>query len=318
MDRHPNTSPLITKLSASRLARDPSARATPRQVGRKRRKQGRPDSPAPDHVLPLARASSPSLPQINIHPLITPSPAQQPKPRPARNTASSKASRKCRKRGRPKKRNRCVTAQYQRRHNPHRLRRVEVVNLFAADRFASKTGRRLATFITIRWALTDRGEGDIRRRWTVLLNAFRIWASRQGVELAHIWVHENPPRDEPSFNTHLLANIPTDLREAAAAWLVKQLAGSAGAVDVQLRVAPGWNKPDDRVSYMAKGTDYATAVKFRLIRKHGWDFNQGFIPFQRSGSSRNINARARHAEGFCDQYARASSRLLSENIGLAA
>jgi hypothetical protein len=205
-----------------------------------------------------------------------------------------------------------VTAQYQRRHNPYRLRRVEVVNLFEADRFASKIGRRLTTFITIRWALTDRGEADIRRRWPVLLNAFRNWASRQGVELAHIWVHENPPRDEPSFNTHLLANIPADLREAAAAWLVKALGGSAGAVDVQPRTAPGWNKPCDRVSYMAKGTDWATARRreFSLIRKHGWDFNQGQVDFQRSGSTRNINARARHGGGFdddefCDQYARA-------------
>jgi hypothetical protein len=246
----------------------------------------------------------------------------QGKSRAARNTVSSKASRKRKKRGRPKKRNRCVTAQYQRRHNPHLLRRIDVINLFAADRFASKTGRRFTAFITIRWALTAHGETDIRKRWTALLNAFRIWAKQKhGLELAHIWVHENPDRDEPAFNTHLLANIPADLRAAATAWLMKRLGGSAGAVDVQPRTAPGWNKPCDRVSYMAKGTDYATAVKFRLIRKHGWDFKQGEVQFQRhgkrSGGTRNINARARHEGGFDaasvpefrDQYARAREEL---------
>ena len=227
------------------------------------------------------------------------SPAPRSKSRPARNTVSCKASRKRKKRGRPKK-HWTQQAARQRKFNPHRLRRVEVANLFAADSFASKTGRRFTTFITIRWALTAHGEADIRRRWTALLNGLRIWADRQGFELAHCWAHECPPRGEPSFNTHLLINIPPDLREAAAAWLVKRLGGSAGAIDVQPRVCPGWNKPDDRVSYLCKGTDKATAIKFRLIRKHGWDYNQGFIPFQRSGTTRNINANARKAGGFSD------------------
>lgn len=171
-------------------------------------------------------------------------------------------------------------------------------------------------FITIRWALTADGEACINKRWSALLNAFRIWAGRQGIELAHIWVHERPPRDEPSFNTHLLANIPDTLRAAATEWLMKWLGGAAGAIDMQPRRCPGWNKPDDRVSYMCKGTDRATAIKFRLIRKHGWDFNQGIVPFKRSGTSRNINTKARWAADFsdtvktgnrefCDQYARA-------------
>ena len=189
------------------------------------------------------------------------------------------------------------------------LRRVEVANLFAADRFASKSGRRLTIFITIRWALTAHGEADINGRWKALLYALRQWATRQGFELAHIWVHENPPRDDPAFNTHLLVNIPDALRVAAADWLMKRLGGSAGAIDVQRRTCPGWNKPDDRVHYLCKGTDRATAIKFRLIRKHGWDFNQGFIPFQRSGTSRNINSKAREAGEFTDQYARAKDRL---------
>lgn len=218
---------------------------------------------------------------------------------------SNKASRKRKKRGRPPTHWTKQVAR-QRQFNPYRLRRVEVANLFAADRFASKSGRRLVTFVSIKWSLTALGESNIQGRWKALLNGLRIWADRQGFELTHIWVHENPPRDDPTFNTHLLCSIPTDQRVAATEWLMKQLGGSAGAIDLQPRICPGWNKPDDRVSYMCKGTDWATARsrEFNLIRKHGWDFNQGKIEFKRSGTSRNINAKARDAGEFSEQYAR--------------
>ena len=201
---------------------------------------------------------------------------------------------------------------YQRRHCPYRLRRCDVANLIAADRFAARTGRRLATFITLRWFLTRDGEQDIRGRWSALLNAFRIWANRRGFELAHAWVHENPPRDEPTFNSHLLANVPAQHWPALKAWLEKQLGALDGAVDVQPRTSRDWLKPDRRISYLCKGTDRATAMKFRLITEKGWDYNQGIVPFQRSGTSRNINAAAREfsvaltrASGHGPQYAHA-------------
>lgn len=68
-----------------------------------------------------------------------------------------------------------------------------------------------------------------------------------------------------------------------------------GAIDIQPRTYIHWNKPDRRISYMCKGTDCATAMKYRLITEKGWDFNQGIVPFQRSGTSRNINAASRIA-----------------------
>lgn len=192
---------------------------------------------------------------------------------------------------------------YQRRHCPDRLRRCEVDNLIAADRFAARTGRRLTTFITLRWFLTRDGEQDIRGRWSTLLNAFRIWADRRGFELAHVWVHENPPRDEPAFNTHLLANVPAQHWPALTAWLEKQLAALDGAVDMQPRTSRDWLKPDRRISYLCKGTDRATAMKNRLITEKGWDYNQGVVPFQRSGTSRNINAASRE---FLDAFTHAN------------
>ena len=218
------------------------------------------------------------------------------------------------KRGRPKE-HWSKRAVYQRRHCPGRLRRCDVENLLAADRFASVIGRRLETFITLRWFLTRDGEINIRGRWSALLNALRIWASRRGFELAHCWVHENPPRGEPAFNSHLLANVPPEHREALRAWLLKHLGAFEPAIDIQPRTCIHWNKPDRRISYLCKGTDRATAMKYRLITEKGWDFNQGIVPFQRSGTSRNINATARIE--FQDQYApaREETRFLTVDNG---
>lgn len=261
-----------------------------------------PAVPLPDPVTALTHTSAcapfSDLPSLPNHIQSPPKPLKG-KSRAARNTVGNKASRKRRKRGRPKK-HWTKQAARQRQFNPKRLRRIEVINLIRADYFASKTGRRLVSFLTIKWALTAHGEADINRRWKALLNGLRIWAARQGFELAHTFSHENPPRTEPAFNTHLLCNVPAALRVAATEWLMKRLGGSAGAIDLQPRCCPGWNRPDDRVSYMCKGTDKATAMKFRLIRKHGWDFAQGVVPFQRSGCSSNLNAKAREAEGFSD------------------
>lgn len=207
-------------------------------------------------------------------------------PRPARPVGRKRRK----KRGRPKRKARTLTSRYLRSHQPERLRRTEVQNLIRADLFATRTGRALITFITIRWALTALGEANINRRWSELLNAFRIWAKRRGFEWSAIGVHENPPSAEPSFNSHLLASIPADLREAAVEWLRKQLGGSDGAVDIRARVCPGC--ADETLSYMLKGTDYLTAKRFNLIRPQGWKFDQGIVPFRRCTISQNINAHA--------------------------
>jgi hypothetical protein len=187
--------------------------------------------------------------------------------------------------------------------------------MFKADQFAARTGRALVTFITIRWALTAQGETpDINKRFSELLNAFRIWASRRGFEWAAIGVHENPPSQAPSFNSHILASIPESLRVDAEQWLVKQLGGSAGAVHSRPRVRAG--EADETLDYMCKAADPQTARAFRLIKKQGWKRNQGKVNFQRSTVSRNINAAAiaawktcgtikRGAGEFRDQYARA-------------
>ncbi|MFO1091264.1 MAG: hypothetical protein U1E46_16955 [Hyphomicrobiales bacterium] len=147
---------------------------------------------------------------------------------------------------------------------------------------ARALGGPLDTFITIRWALTGKGEAKIQFRWQCLLNAFRIWAKRHGFKLAHVWVHENPHYG--SFNTHVLANIPANRRQELQAWIEAQLNAQFGGVDVQPRVASGWYR-DDRVRYMVKGTDWVTAKKFRLMTPKGWDCRQGPIDFKRCGWS---------------------------------
>lgn len=209
------------------------------------------------------------------------------KSRNARNPAGRK--RRPKKRGRPKRKAHALTSRYLRSHQPEKLRRTEVQKLMRADQFATRTGRHPGTFITLRWALTALREVSINRRWSALLNALRIWATRHGFEWTAIGVHENPP-PEGSFNSHLLCNIPADLREAAADWLRKQLGGLDSAVDIRPRVLPGC--ADETLSYMLKGTDYLTAKRFKLIGTQGWKFDQGKVPFRRCTVSRNINAAA--------------------------
>jgi len=189
-----------------------------------------------------------------------------------------------------------------------------VQKLIRADQFATRTGRHPGTFITLRWAETALGEANINRRFSALLNAARIWASRRGIEWTALAVHENPPSEKPAFNTHVLCNIPGNLHLAFTEWLMKQLGGSAGAIDTRPRVCPG--KADETLSYMLKGTDYLTAQRFNLIRPQGWKYDQGIVPFRRCTVSRNIGTAAiaawktcgtikRGAGEFRDQYARA-------------
>jgi hypothetical protein len=216
----------------------------------------------------------------------------------AHNNSYPSGKRKRRKRGRPCKAWH-LRPKYLRRFSEKRLRPQEVANLIDADRFATRTRRRLETFVTIRWAHTVMGEIHIHARWLKLLNAFRIWASRHGLELAHCWAHENPPRHEPAFNSHMLANIPPALRPVLASWLAAQIGARDGAIRIEPRTSADWRKPDARIAYMVKGTDWATARKHRLVSEKGWDFQQGVIPFKRCGTSANLSPRIR------DQYARA-------------
>lgn len=194
-----------------------------------------------------------------------------------------------RKRGRPKKKAWSLRSEFLRRHSPKYLRRTEVENLIQADHFATRTGRPLTAFISIRWGHTEHGEANINKRWTALLNAMRIWASRHGIEWTMIAVHENPERAEPAFNSHLLANIPATLHGAFAEWLMKQLGGAPEAVDIRRRTSTSWSK-DNTLRYMLKGSDPQTARSKGIRYK-----NQGEVTFRRSTTTRNLNARAREA-----------------------
>ena len=218
---------------------------------------------------------------------VLPSPSQ-PKPRAARNTGGRKRRRK---RGRPRSKAWSKTARYLRRHQPARLRRTEVLKLIRADQFATRTGRHLGAFVTVRWAETAQGETAINRRFSSLLNAARLWASRRGIEWTAIGVHENPPSTMPAFNTHLLCNIPIARLVTFGEWLRKQLGGSAGAVHIRPRSCPGF-AADETLSYALKGTDYATVKHLRLISKRGWKHAQGIVPFRRCTVTRNLNPAA--------------------------
>jgi hypothetical protein len=182
-------------------------------------------------------------------------------PTPARPDADAR-SRK-RRRGRPKA-HWATRSRGQRKRCHKRLRRCQVDELFAADRFAScRPELRLITFVTIWWRGTAEAEDNIASRMTKLLNAARTWARSRGLELAHIYVHENP---ETGFNTHILMNLPSGLRSAFTTWLVKHLRASSRAVDVRPRTCHRAGRThEDRLRYMVKGTDWGTAVRYRII-----------------------------------------------------
>lgn len=218
-------------------------------------------------------------------------PVGLPNPKPCEATAPLQGkSRTARNRKRPKKRGRkkskawSLTSRYLRSHCPEYLRRTEVVNLIQADQHAARIGNPLTTFISIRWAHTAQGDANIKRRWSALLNALRIWSDRQGFEWVALGVHENP---EGKFNSHLLCNIPNSLLGVAAEWLVKQLGGSVGAVHLRPRVCPGW-EGDQTLRYMLKGCDPQTARRYGIVYR-----NQGTVRFRRCTTTRNINATAR-------------------------
>lgn len=201
------------------------------------------------------------------------------------------AAKPRRKRGRPKKPWH-LRVSYQRRRNPKRLRRWQVGELVEANEYATSIGFPLSTFVTIRWGKTAGGEGGLPARWTALLKSMKALANRQGFELAYVYVHENPQRSRGGLNSHFLANIPRRLRSLFEKRLNAILEAADGAVRVEPRCLPG--RRDNRLQYMLKGTDKATAMKFGLIEPtKGWDYAQGIIDHKRAGTSTNIGNSAR-------------------------
>lgn len=195
------------------------------------------------------------------------------------------------KMGRPKKHWTKQVAR-QRKPDPKRLRRWEVDNLKDAANFASRIGLGFTFFISLRWYFTALGEADIKQRWQAVLNHLRTWATRQGFEFAACWAHENPPRSEPAFNTHIAAHIPPDLHEEALTLLAKKLGGLDTAVHGRPYVATD-------IRYFCKGTDMITAKTRGTIGERGWQYDQGEIPFKtygkRAGCTQNIGRNARQA-----------------------
>lgn len=199
---------------------------------------------------------------------------------------SDNSKRKRKKRGRPKV-HWSKRASRARMRDPRFLRRDQVQRAFAADLRAEALGLSLKVFVSVRWSLTDREEVNIARRWTNFLSSFGRWCRLRSLRPAFIWVHENPPKATPSFNTHMLVNVPIDLMEDLKCFMMAHFrAHSDSAVDVRNRTAYGFSKRE-RLAYMLKGTDRATAMKYHLFGKSGaWKGSQGCIPFKRIGFSR--------------------------------
>lgn len=204
-----------------------------------------------------------------------------------------KSSKSGCKMGRPKKHWTKQVAR-QRTPDPKKLRRCEVDNLRDAEKFAARTGRGFTILISLRWFFTALGEADIRQRWQAVLNHLHTLAKRRGFELAACWAHENPPRSEPAFHTHVAAHIPPRHHQEVLALIAKKLGGSDAAVHGRPYVATD-------VRYFSKGTDLITAKTRGTIGGNGWQHDQGKIPFKtfgkRAGCTQNIGREARKRFG---------------------
>lgn len=162
--------------------------------------------------------------------------------------------------------------------------------LDSADKYASKIGLKLNTFITVAWHCCQ--DRLTAANWSRCTKKLGRLMRRLGVTSAWVYVHESPVSklgdDIP--NTHFLAH--RDRRVSRAAFVkIFETAFSAneGGIDIRDRVIG--NRRDETLAYMLKGVR-ADSKRHRSKRKKG---PQGVITFKRVGTTQNIGKAARTA-----------------------
>jgi hypothetical protein len=179
---------------------------------------------------------------------------------------------------------------YQRKRCISRLKFSQIKGLFDVDAFSRKRGFHLNTFLTVTWRQTDWAVQSfevfmLKGSLAAFRNRLAKWLRAHEIALYWIYVPENP---SGNLHTHFLIHIPTGLR-AQLADAIDNIARAQlnTAVDVQPRNVPG--NFQNRLSYMCKGTDFATARLFHL----GGFSDQGDIDCKRCGWTENLGLSAR-------------------------
>jgi hypothetical protein len=175
-------------------------------------------------------------------------------------------------------------AVYQRARNVNRLKPSQVDDIFEADGHANKVGLRLNTFVTINWCLTEFRDHNALKVFATTRDRLSKWLRRQGITPTWLFVHENP---QGIFHTHILMHLPehltVDLLEQ-----FERLCSPISENAILIKPRKKGLRGEQLLNYLAKGTDYITA-----LRKGGRAKNQGQVNGKRCGSTENLAASAR-------------------------
>ncbi len=166
-----------------------------------------------------------------------------------------------------------------------RLKPVEIVNISSADAFASRIGRRLNAFATIKFSETCDPLSEFRAG-TKRLSA---WFTRWGGELLWVYVWEAKGGLHVHAFLHVARGVWADIHAA----IVSAFAGHD--VDVRPRL-PG----PSAMAYFAKGTDWVTHWRLRGPSRIPFSA-QGVITWKRCGCSQSLGPKARRMAGFDDE-----------------
>lgn len=173
-------------------------------------------------------------------------------------------------------------AQYNRAKCELRLKPCQILNLAAADAFASKINQPLNCYITIKFS--ERGHP---------MQAFRVGSKRLsqryrrlGGELSWLYVWEAVG----GFHVHALAHVPHRARPDFSQATALAFAGH----DVLLKHR---SAGPSAMAYLCKGTDMVTHWKLRGPSRVTAK-KQGCILWKRCGCSENIGRKARERAGF--------------------
>jgi hypothetical protein len=163
-----------------------------------------------------------------------------------------------------------------------RLKPCQIQNLAAADAFASRIGKTLNGYLTIKFSESGHPLNEFRAG----VKRLSQWHRRWGGELRWIYVWEA----SGGFHVHALVHVPR------GAWkdFDKGTARAFAGHDVMLK-----RRTDgpSAMAYLCKGTDLRTHWK---LRGHSRIYAkaQGRIAWKRCGCSENIGRKARELAGF--------------------
>jgi hypothetical protein len=173
-------------------------------------------------------------------------------------------------------------ARYNRAKCAMRLKPSQVQNLTMADAFASRIGKRLNGFLTVKFSESGHPLDEFRAG----VKRLSLWHRRWGGELRWTYVWEAIG----GFHVHALAHVPRRAWREFEQATVHAFAGH----DVMLKHRTAG---PSAMAYLCKGTDLPTHWKLRGHSRVTAKA-QGRVAWKRCGVSQNIGLKVRNRAGF--------------------